>query len=127
MSWHGVAGLRVSLPAVVLAAAIASLSYPAHAACGDPPKAGVDWRGCDLRGANLRGVNLFRADLTGADLSGADLTNARMEHAILTGANIEGTKFNAAELGGTFWPTGFVCARGSVGRCYLDSPFSRRR
>jgi len=34
---------------------LACVAGMAHAACTDPPQAGVDWNGCDKHGARLAG------------------------------------------------------------------------
>ncbi len=73
---------------------------------------GGDFTLGDLRGARLFGANLREADLAHANLSEADLRYADLTRARLDGSTTAGTRFDHA-----IWPTGTVCAPGSVGIC----------
>ena len=81
----------VGLASVVLALGVAGLAAPARAACDDPPKPRVDWRGCDKSGANLKGANLDSADLTSVNFSNADLSGAALHGADLSGVTWSNT------------------------------------
>ena len=109
----------VGLASVVLALGVAGLAAPARAACDDPPKPRVDWRGCDKSGANLKGANLDSADLTSVNFSNADLSNAVLDYAVLQGATLQGTNLKGARMSRTLWNDGRTCRRGSVGRCWV--------
>jgi len=104
---------------VVLAFGAAGLGAPAWAACEDPPKPRVDWRGCDKSGADLKGANLDSADLTSVNFSNADLSNAVLDYAVLQGATLQGAKLEGARMSRTLWNDGRICRRGSVGRCWV--------
>lgn len=81
----------------ILAALLIASS--AHAACTDPPSAGVDWTGCVFPdGKDLRGVNLEIAKMSGAWLRFANLTGANLIKAELQGANFIGANLTGANL-----------------------------
>ena len=75
----------------------------AHAACTDPPEAGVNWQRCifdglefhdvDLKGARLRDASFFRADLSRSDLSEISGFKAKFVNSVLNE-----TKFYKAKL-----------------------------
>lgn len=77
----------------------------------------------NLSNANLTGANLEHADLEESNLKCANLTNANLkyadlEQANLKGANIKGAILKEAELEFATWPSGKICAEGSIGGCW---------
>ena len=128
VSWAWHAGKTFAgVTAILLALGFAGLGAPARAACDDPPKPRVDWRGCDKSGADLKGANLDSADLTSVDFSNADLSNAILDYAVLQGATLQGAKLKGTRMSRTLWNDGRTCRRGSVGRCWVGGGGKRNR
>ena len=116
--WRGTRIVGRLVP-VALAIVVVGLTSPALAACDDPPKPRVDWRGCDKSGADLKGANLDSADLTSVNFSNADLSNAILDYAVLQGATLQGANLKGTRMSRTLWNDGRTCRRGSVGRCWV--------
>ena len=128
LQYKGMRPLKQTLaPALVVTlAALGGVSLappPAHAACTDPPRPGVDWTRCDfsertfekfdvsggaLRDArfirsrfaeaNLSGVNAHRAKFISALLPKARFDNAKVTEADFTKADLSGASFKGADL-----------------------------
>lgn len=67
---------------------------------------GVEFRGADLSGASLVEVRFDEADFRGADLRGADLSRGRFHSADFRGAILDGTRFDDADCGGSWFDEG---------------------
>lgn len=99
-------------------------SFPAAAACTDPPASEVNWQRCNMDGLNfdevdlssarlrdtsfIRGslnkvnfqkVSAFRAKFVSASLTDADFSKASLPEADLTKANLTSANFTNANLG----------------------------
>lgn len=88
-------------------------SYPAVAACTDPPRPNVNWERCymeernisgvDLSGANLRDTRFHRSNLNGSNLSNVDahrtkFISASLAKGIFDGARLIEADFTKADL-----------------------------
>lgn len=98
----------------VLIAALAALGgvslapNPAHAACTDPPRPGVDWTRCDFSGRTftnldvsggaLREARFIRSRFAGANLSGVNGRRTKFISAILPKARFDGAKMTEADF-----------------------------
>jgi len=74
-------------------------------------------KNADLSYSHLHAVNLVGANLQGANLEGVNFLDANLEGANLQGAKIGRVIWTAANLSGTIWIDGRVCAAGSKGEC----------
>ena len=72
---------------------------------------------CNLKGADLSNSNLERADLGESNLELADLSGANMKMTDLRLTGLKGVKLERANLDGSIWQDGTVCAKGSTGSC----------
>jgi hypothetical protein len=72
---------------------------------------------CNLKGADLSNSNLERADLGESNLELADLSGANMKMTDLRLTGLKGVKLERANLDGSIWQDGTVCAKGSTGFC----------
>lgn len=95
---------NATVRALALTAVAATLSIlptaGAQAACGDPPRPGVNWDGCVISGANLTRVNLAGASLVGTIFRSVNLSRANFAQANLRGARFERANMTRSNLSG---------------------------